>query len=168
LIQGAPGRGVQLAAGAAVATGQWLLFLHADTVLAEGWADAVRTHVATSQAAAVFRFALDDDTGQSRRLEQIVSWRCRLLALPYGDQGLLVSRQLYNEAGGFKPIALMEDVDIIRRIGRARLVFLDADAITSAARYQREGYVRRMCRNMACLAMWFAGVSPDRIARFYK
>jgi len=168
LIRGAPGRGVQMAAGAAAAGGDWLLFLHADTVPGEGWQQAVAMHMATSSKAAVFVFKLDDEGKRARVLELLVKWRCTLFALPYGDQGLLVSRQLYNETGGFKPIPLMEDVDIIRRIGRSRLAFLDAHAITSAARYTRDGYLRRMMRNMACLVMWFTGVSPQRIAGFYK
>lgn len=168
VITGQPGRGVQLAAGAALATGDWLLFLHADTVPGKGWAQVVSHHMATSQQAAVFRFALDDDTASARRLEAIVRWRCKWLALPYGDQGLLISRRLYDEVGGFRSIPLMEDVDIVRRIGRPRLAYLDVCALTSAGKYVRDGYTRRMARNLFCLTLWSLGVSPQRIAGFYK
>jgi rSAM/selenodomain-associated transferase 2 len=168
IISCASGRGVQMATGAAMAKGDWFLFLHADTVLGEGWAQAVSTHMHGSEKAAVFRFVLDDDSKKARRLEVIVHWRCKLLALPYGDQGLLISRQLYNKVGGFKPLPLMEDVDMVRRIGRARLKLLDVPAVTSAARYQRDGYVRRMARNLTCLTMWSLGVPVEKIARIYK
>ena len=168
LLRGKSGRGVQMAAGAKAATGDWLLFLHADTVLGKGWARAVRAHMAGSCKAAVFRFELDDASIKARILEKLVHVRCRVFAMPYGDQGLLVSRALYDEAGGFRPLPLMEDVDLVSRIGRSRLVYLEVPAITSAERYVRDGYVARIVRNLTCLAMWSLGVSPERIARFYK
>ena len=94
--------------------------------------------------------------------------RVRLLALPYGDQGLLISRGLYDEVGGFRPLALMEDVDLVRRIGRRRLRHLDATALTSAVRWRRDGWLRRSGRNLACLALFGLSVAPTRIARFYR
>ena len=168
LLHGPSGRGVQMAAGAKAATGDWLLFLHADTVLGAGWAPAVRAHMESSGEAAVFRFKLDDASIKARILEKLVVLRCALFAMPYGDQGLLVSRALYDEAGGFRPLPLMEDVDLVSRIGRSRLTYLDVPAVTSAERYVRDGYVARIVRNLTCLAMWSVGVSPERISRFYK
>ncbi len=168
LLHGPSGRGVQMAAGAKAATGDWLLFLHADTVLGAGWAPAVRAHMESSGEAAVFRFKLDDASIKARILEKLVVLRCALFAMPYGDQGLLVSRALYDEAGGFRPLPLMEDVDLVSRIGRSRLAYLDVPAITSAERYVRDGYVARIIRNLTCLAMWSVGVPPERINRFYK
>jgi len=168
LLQGQSGRGVQMAAGAKAATGDWLLFVHADTVLGAGWARAVQAHMAHSGKAAVFRFKLDDASIKARILEKLVVLRCRLFAMPYGDQGLLVSRALYDEAGGFRPLPLMEDVDLVSRIGSSRLTYLDVPAITSAERYVRDGYVARIIRNLTCLAMWSVGVPPERINRFYK
>jgi hypothetical protein len=87
--------------------------------------------------------------------------------LPYGDQGLLISRDLLAAVGGVAPIPLMEDVDLIRRLGRHRLRLLPAAAVTSAARWEREGYIRRSARNLGCLSLWFAGVPPAWIRRFY-
>lgn len=162
------GRGIQLAAGAAVAKGDWLLFVHADTVLDRGWQEAARDFAAAGSArAGWFRFALDDTSRAARRLERIVAWRCRILALPYGDQGLLLPRALYDAAGGYRPLPLMEDVDLIRRLGRQRLAALDARAVTSAARYRRDGWLRRGTRNLACLALWRLGVPAGAIARLY-
>ena len=117
--------------------------------------------------AGYFRFALDSDDPRARRLERAVAWRCRVLALPYGDQGLLIHRDLLAAVGGIRPLPLMEDVDLVRRLGRRRLVALDAAAITSAAKWQRQGWYRRSLRNLACLALYFAGVPPRLIARLY-
>ncbi|MFQ3622876.1 MAG: TIGR04283 family arsenosugar biosynthesis glycosyltransferase [Acetobacteraceae bacterium] len=162
------GRGVQLAAGVAAAERPWLLLLHADTRLGPGWADAVASHIAARpDAAGYFRFRLDDDAPAARRLERMVAWRCRRLALPYGDQGLLIAAETLRAVGGIAPVPLMEDVDLVRRLGRARLAPLAADAVTDAARHRRDGYLRRSARNLALLALWTAGVPPRLIARLY-
>lgn len=169
VVSGLPGRGQQLARGAKSTRGDWLLFLHADTRLDVGWEADVTGFLAPAdeERAAAFTFALDDGAPAARKLEWMVAWRCRLLALPYGDQGLLVSRRLYDDLGGFRPIPLMEDVDLVRRIGRERLSIFASRAVTSAARYRRDGYVRRPLRNLGCLSLFFAGVPPHLIARLY-
>jgi rSAM/selenodomain-associated transferase 2 len=162
------GRGTQLAAGIAAARGPWLLLLHADTILAPGWAEAVARAMGDPARAWYFRFALDDDAPEARRLERAVAWRCRRLGLPYGDQGLLIHRSLLDGVGGLRPLPLMEDVDLVRRLGRARLGLLPVAAVTSAARWRRDGYTARSARNLACLALWFAGVPPRIISRIYS
>lgn len=164
------GRGIQLATGAAAAAGDWLLFLHADCRLGWGWEAAVAAFLGASEAtgcAGYFDFALDDAAPAARRLERIAAWRCRVLGLPYGDQGLLIARSLYRAAGGFSPLPLMEDVDLVRRLGRQRLARIGAQCISSSRRYRRDGYWRRPLRNLFCLSLYFAGVSPYRIARLY-
>lgn len=161
------GRGTQLAAAAAAATGDWLLFLHADTRLAPGWSRAARAAMADPARAHYFAFALDDPAPQARRLERLVAWRCRALALPYGDQGLLIARSLYSEVGGYRPLPLMEDVDLVRRLGRHRLAAMPAAAVTSAERWRRDGWTRRSARNLLCLSLWFLGVPPGMIRRVY-
>jgi hypothetical protein len=147
-----------------------MLFLHADCRLGRGWEAAVAGFLAAPEAtgrAGYFDFALDDAAPAARRLEQIVAWRCRVLALPYGDQGLLISRSLYRAVGGFAPLPLMEDVDLVRRLGRGRLARIGARCLSSPKRYRRDGYWRRPLRNLFCLSLYFAGVRPDRIARLY-
>ncbi len=170
VVRARKGRGTQLRHGAAVASEKWLLFLHADTRMTADWAKAIAEFVVRPKAehfAAVFQFKLDDDRKRARTLEFLVSLRTRWLALPYGDQALILSRKLYDEVGGFSELPLMEDVDIVRRIGRRRLIILPAYAVTSAERYHREGYVRRSVRNLTCLGLYCLGVSPARIAKFY-
>jgi rSAM/selenodomain-associated transferase 2 len=169
-LESARGRGTQLRHGGANARGAWLLFLHADTVLAEGWREAVLAFIAAhagGDKAAVFQFALDDESPEARRLEALVAWRARWLGLPYGDQGLLIHRSLYEPLGGYRDVPLMEDVALIRAVGRRRFVVLDVAAKTSAARYRREGWLRRSARNILCLALYFCGVPPRFIVRIY-
>ncbi len=168
------GRGPQLIAGAAAAKGRWLLFLHADTVLEAGWEREAEAHInkiqtgAAPQKAAAFRFALNDTGAAPRIWESVVGLRCAALRLPYGDQGLLISRVLYDELGGFSAIPLMEDVEFVRRLGRNRMSILRSRAMTSPERYKREGYVRRTARNIYCLSLYFAGVAPEKIAKIYS
>ncbi len=170
VLGGQRGRGPQLAAGAASAVGEWFLFLHADTRLGPGWrAEAARymSDPANRDGVAVFRFALDDRSRGARRVEWGVHRRARWFGLPFGDQGLLISRELYERLGGYRAMPLMEDVDMIRRIGKRRITFLEVAAITSAARY-RKGYLRRTALNQVCLALYVLGVPPRWIVRIYK
>ncbi len=171
VIDAPRGRGTQLAAGADAARGDWLLFLHADTVLAAGWSAAAAAFMSdpkNAERAAVFRFALDDVRQAARRLEGLVAWRTRFLGLPYGDQGLLIARDFYDRLEGYRTIPLMEDVDLVRRIGRRRLSQLDLPAVTSAERYAREGYLRRSARNLFCLGLYLLGVPVGTILRIYR
>lgn len=168
VIQAPRGRGSQIAAGIEATCQPWLLLLHADTRLQPGWQAAAKAHIATCpHKAGWFRFTLDSDDPRARRLERLVSWRSRHLALPYGDQGLLIHRELLAEAGGMRPLPLMEDVDLVRRLGRRRLAGLPAEALTSADKWRRDGWNRRSARNLCCLALWFAGVPPRLILRLY-
>jgi rSAM/selenodomain-associated transferase 2 len=180
VLQAPRGRGAQLAAGGAAAQGDWLLFLHADTRLGPGWVAAAcafmtrpgsegpGTEAPNSEAcAAAFRLVLDDADIRARLVERLANWRARTFGLPYGDQGLLIARDFYQELGGYRPLPLMEDVDLLRRIGRRRIAILDAEAVTSAARYRQGGWWLRPLRNLALLGLYFLGVPPRLLARLY-
>jgi rSAM/selenodomain-associated transferase 2 len=162
LIASPKGRGVQLRAGAEVARGDWLLFLHSDTLLGSEWRYEADRHIEKRpNEAACFRFRLADPAWQARLVERGV----RLRRFPYGDQGLLLSRALYDRVGGYRPLPLMEDVDLVRRLGRVRL--LGEVALTSAERWRRDGWARRSARNLALVLLYRLGASPERLARLY-
>ena len=168
VVAAEPGRGRQLADGAAAGCARWLLFLHADTTLSPGWADSARRFMTDATAkAAYFRLRFDSRDPRAGRIERLVAWRSRALGLPYGDQGLLIERDFYRRTGGFRTLPLMEDVDLVRRIGRRNLVALDAEAVTSAERYEHDGWLARPMRNLGCLALYLAGLSPTVIRRLY-
>jgi rSAM/selenodomain-associated transferase 2 len=163
-----PSRGGQLRTGCAEATGAWLLIVHADTVLAPGWSDAVVRHMAEHpDRAGWFAFALDDPSPVARVWEAGVRVRSRL-GWPYGDQGLLIPRCLYDAVGGYRDQPLMEDLDLVRRLGRSRLRGLGVRALTSAARYRTGGYAGRSLRNWDLVLRWLAGADPAELARRYR
>lgn len=164
------GRGGQIAAGAREAQGRWLMFLHADTTLEPFWSTTVTPFMKNKNnllRAAYFTFALDDASNAARRVEVLTNWRARRFGLPYGDQGLLMSRTMYESLVGYLDIPIMEDVDIVRRIGKGRLVELPATATTSSERYRRHGYVLRPLMNLSLLSLYLMGVPPRRLARLY-
>ena len=166
VLSASRGRGSQMAAGDA----PWLFFLHADTRLGESWEAMIAAFLsdpANQGKAGVFRLRFDDAARAARCLEWIADKRSRWLGLPYGDQGLLISRAFYESVGGFAPIPIMEDVALVRRIGRRNLVTFPADAITDARRYRRMGYGPRMLRNLVCLTAYFLGVPPRWLVRLY-
>ncbi|HKU64677.1 MAG TPA: glycosyltransferase [Rhizomicrobium sp.] len=136
IVHARKGRGQQLAEGAAIARSDWLLFLHPETALEPGWEVEAESFidqaVMEQPRAASFRFALEDFGGEARRAEALASLRTSLFALPYGDQGLLIPKRLYQKIGGYRALADMEDADMVRRIGRRRLVSLRARAVNVA------------------------------------
>ncbi len=167
-IDGAPGRGGQLRRGVDRASGAWVLVLHADTQLANGWSDAVLRHMAEHpDAAGYFRLAFDVKGLAPSFVAGWANLRSRVFGLPYGDQGLLIPRALYDQIGGYADIPLMEDVVIARAL-RGRLRRLQATATTSAARYILDGWLQRGGRNLLTLTRFFLGADPKMLARNYR
>ncbi|MEO1140661.1 MAG: TIGR04283 family arsenosugar biosynthesis glycosyltransferase [Pseudomonadota bacterium] len=165
-VTGVPSRGGQLRRGAEAAAGEWMLFLHADSVLPVGWAEAVLAHIGAGHGPAAFKLTFDA-TGMAPAC--VAGWanlRSRVFGVPYGDQGLLISRDDYDAVGGYRDMPLMEDVAMARALHR-RIRLLPLPVKTSAARYERDGWLRRGARNLWLLLRYFCGADPSRLVRRY-
>jgi glycosyltransferase involved in cell wall biosynthesis len=174
---GAKGRGAQLARGAdlcgAVETVSHYLFLHADCVLPKNWSDVVQVAIAQPNIAHYFQFDPQPVKGLTRQwLRFIVHLRCWAWKLPYGDQGLLISREMYDALGGYdrdKP--LFEDVDLVERIvakyGRGALQPLPAALQTDVSAHIRDGVWKRGWRNYKLLRAYKRGVSITELSQSY-
>lgn len=166
VLQGPASRGGQLRRGVAAAQGDWLLIVHADTVLAQGWTKAVGAHLAHKDQAGWFPLAFDQRGMAAGIVAGWANLRSRA-GLPYGDQGLFIHQSLYDAVGGYRDQPLMEDVALARAL-RGRLCKLDGLAVTSAAKYRTQGWLRRGARNLWTLIRYAAGVSPDVLAQAYR
>jgi hypothetical protein len=144
------------------------VFLHADTRLQAGWTDALRSLDERRIVGGSFRFALDSPARWARWIEWGVKIRVSLFGLAYGDQALFVRRAVFEQIGGYRELPLMEDVDFIRRLRRhGRLEHADVPALTSARRWERDGWFFRTFENVFLVALFLAGYPPDRLARRY-
>jgi rSAM/selenodomain-associated transferase 2 len=150
--------------GAAAATGDVLLFLHADTMLPEG-ADAAVAAALAGHGAGAFRIAFD----HARPLtERLVNLRSRLLGIVYGDQALFCTRAAFEDAGGFRPIPIMEDCDLAARLRRrCGLAIVPLAVTTSARRHRQTGGLRTVLRGLQIQLLYALRVPPERLARRY-
>jgi rSAM/selenodomain-associated transferase 2/rSAM/selenodomain-associated transferase 1 len=169
LLSSRAGRGRQMNVGALSARGRWFLFLHADTRLPPDFLNELRRADRNPEiVGGSFRFQLESDAWQARVIERAVRWRVRWLELAYGDQGLFARHDAFHTLGGYREWPLMEDVDLIRRLRRLGQLHHSAlPATTSARRWQHDGWWRRSIQNVVCQLLFFAGVSPTRVAHWY-
>jgi rSAM/selenodomain-associated transferase 2 len=164
-----PGRAAQMNAGARAVAGRWLLFLHADSRLPPQARRALLTAVVDEPEleAAVFGFAIDLPPGWKRFIELGQALRQALYGLPYGDQGLLVRRELFETVGGFPDVPLLEDVATLRALRRrARVRTLPGAILTSGRRYRRDGVLRTWLRHTAIILLYYLGVPPHRLVQW--
>ena len=169
LMTSAAGRARQMNVGASASKGRWIVFLHADTQLPPGWIDEIRRADAIpSVVGGSFRFRLDSRAWQARLIEHAVEWRVRWLDLAYGDEALFVRRDVFEAMNGYREWPLMEDVDFVRRLRQVGKLYHSAQpAFTSARRWERDGWWQRSAKNVLLQVLFFAGVSPVRLADWY-
>jgi rSAM/selenodomain-associated transferase 2/rSAM/selenodomain-associated transferase 1 len=168
-IVSSDGRGSQMNAGAAEATGDILLFLHADTVLPEDYARHVRAAmVHAGTVAGAFGLGIDSPERLLRHIEWLANWRSKHMHLPYGDQAIFMRREVFEEMGGFPEIPIMEDFELMRRLKRrGRIAIVAASVQTSARRWLDVGVLRTTLVHQAVIAAYFLGVPISRIANWY-
>lgn len=168
VVEAPPSRGRQQDVGAAAASGEVFLFLHADTELPDGFDRQVhRVLGRPGVAAGAFRLRINSNGWSYRGLEFMIDLRSRLLQLPYGDQAIFLKAEVFRRIGGFPHFAVMEDFALVQRLRRVgRIAMADTAVRTSARRWLKNGLWRTTLLNQACLAAYCAGVSVDRIARW--
>jgi hypothetical protein len=165
------GRARQMNAGASAAKGEILLFLHADTKLADGFDREVRQLLGRPRVAAgAFSFRLDKIGSAGLRLIQMATnWRSRFLQIPYGDQAIFLRAQLFHKIGGYPDLPIMEDYELIRRLKkRGRIVTAELPAVTSARRWRVLGVWRTTLLNWLLIAAYVFGVSPKRLYKIAR
>lgn len=171
LLTAPAGRARQMNAGAAAATGDFLLFLHADTRLPAGAFRRIAETLSDGRhGAGAFDLRYDSDRPSMRIIGRAACLRSRLTRIPYGDQAHFFRRDYFEALGGYADIPFLEDVEIMRRIKsrRERICILPEPVVTSARRQQREGVLACTVRNGVVVALYYAGMSPERLARFYR
>lgn len=170
ILKSKPGRGTQMNAGAKTASGEILLFLHADTVLPGGWKEKLLSTMSDENVVAgAFSLSIDSGRLSHKIISSTANLRSRLTKIPYGDQGIFVRRDVFEKIGGFKEIQIMEDVDLMRRLKKVgKVVLLKYKVKTSARRWEREGIVYTTIRNWLLLILYYLGVSPEKLNRFYR
>ena len=167
-VEGAAGRGGQIKRGIDASEGKWLLLLHADTQLSPGWAEVAHGHMTSaSTKAGWFKLRFRARGFMPQMVAAGANLRSRVFDLPYGDQGLLIARDTLNSVGGMPILPLMEDVALAKAL-KGRLVQLDAEALTSAERYQRDGWGTRIFSNLGTLARYKLGADPNDLKRRYE
>ena len=164
------GRAAQMNAGAAIARGDVLVFLHADTQLPRGFAEAVaRALDDPAVVGGYFALALDAPGWRYRLTERLISERSRLTGVATGDQAIFVRRAVFQALGGFAPLPLMEDIDLMRRLKHSgRVAALRERVVTSARRWERRGFWRTVLLMWTLRLAYYAGVAPDTLARWYR
>jgi hypothetical protein len=146
------------------------LFLHADTIVPPAWAEVVvRTLRAPGIAAGAFHFRIAGNFPGKSFIEWSTGIRSHWLQRPYGDQGLFLTRTLFEELGGFADLPIMEDYEFAGRLRRrGRIVTVGEPALTSPRRWETLGVLRTTMRNQWVLAAYHLGVSPQKLATRYR
>jgi rSAM/selenodomain-associated transferase 2 len=164
------GRARQMNGAARLARGDILLFLHADTLLPWHGLDAVRTVMQCAHiVGGAFRLALTPSTPALRVITWGTNLRTRLARLPYGDQALFVRREIFEMLGGYADVPFLEDVKLVQALRRrGQLAFLPQTVHTSARRWRQEGVLYTTVRNNVLMLLYFCGVAPATLQRWYQ
>ena len=164
------GRASQMNAGARLAGGEILLFLHADTCLPKDGLKRIEDRLKNPDiSAGAFDLGIRADGFAFRLIEQMVFWRSRITRIPYGDQAIFIRHSIFNALGGYRQIPIMEDIDLIKRVKRTgyRIAIIDSQIWTSARRWEKEGIIACTLRNWLLSSAFYLGVAPEKLQKFY-
>lgn len=169
VVKSEKGRGVQLDVGAQNATGDVFLFLHADTILPDGWMQAIKQVLTDdSIVGGAFLLGIDSSKPILKFINLAANLRAMYLGLIYGDQTIFVRRKVFFKMNGFKGLPIMEDVDFIRRLKKyGKIKLIDKKVLTSCRRWEKGGIIKNTIRNWVFLLMYYSGISSERIYRWY-
>jgi len=170
VLKSAPGKAKQMNAGAVAASGEILLFLHADTHLPKNFEKSVKSTLAREDViAGAFSLGIDSDAGGLRFIERVANWRSRFFQMPYGDQALFLPRKLFREIGGYPEYPIMEDFELVRRLKRrGKIEILPESVRTSPRRWLNYGILRTWLLNQTIILAYYLGISPRRLSRWYR
>ena len=169
VVTGPPGRGGQLNRGAAAATADVLLFLHADTTLPEKGVERLREAVARGAPGGAFYLRFDVDRPMQRLGAWLINWRTRRLRVPLGDQAQFATRETFESLRGFRDWPILEDLDFALRLRRLQgFTLIEEPVTTGARRFVEQGAVRTVATNWLIWLLFLCGVSPHRLARLYR
>ncbi len=157
--------------GSNKASGDYLLFLHADTYLPrDAYSLIINTLSSPTISAGAFDLDFDTDDKKLKTLAKIASWRSRKTKLPYGDQAIFIKRKVFERVKGYESYMLMEDINLMQKLKKKHfnIKILDQKVITSAKKYEVNGVVKNTLRNWLLQALYFCGINPNRLAKFYK
>lgn len=163
------GRAFQMNFGAKMAQGEILLFLHADSKVPQGYAQFIKTILSKPQTVAgAFSLKIEGSQLALRLIEKMVNWRSQFFSLPYGDQGLFIKTELFQEMGGFAELPIMEDFEMIKRLQkRGKIAIIPNPVITSARRWQKLGIWKTTLLNQLIILGYYARISPHTLAKWY-
>ncbi|WP_448266245.1 TIGR04283 family arsenosugar biosynthesis glycosyltransferase [Nostoc sp. DSM 114159] len=170
VISSSPGRAVQMNAGAVAASGEILLFLHADTRLPTGFDEMIRTALQQPGiVAGAFKLRIDASLLSLRWVEWGVNVRSHFYQMPYGDQAIFLTKEVFQKIGSFPELPIMEDFELMRRLKRiGRIVIIPTPVVTSARRWLQKGVLKTTLLNQIVIIAYLFGVSPERICRWYR
>jgi rSAM/selenodomain-associated transferase 2 len=165
------GRSRQMNAGASVASGDILIFLHADTKLPPDALKKIAQVIENMEfVAGAFDLAIDSDKLILKYIAARARVRSRINRIPYGDQAIFIRRAYFDKIGRFREIPLMEDIDLMRRIKRdAKKIYILRDRVsTSARRWEKQGPIRTTVRNQILVTLYYLGINPETLAAYYR
>lgn len=163
-------RSYQMNLGAKKAQGDILLFLHADTILPDNYVELINNNLAHKNiVAGAFKLRIDAQKLSFRLLENLVNWRSYFFSLPYGDQGIFVKKNIFQEIGGFSDLAIMEDFILMKKLQKKGKISIIADeVITSARRWQKLGIFKTTMINQSVIIGYYLGINSETLAKFYR